>query len=632
MNNAFHDGDNAAYYLLNCINVNFAFVKNLFKILKYVKPYWFYAILNIVFNILSVLFSLASFALFIPVLQMLFGTTDPPENVPPFDWLNFDSIKDNFYYEISNWISRYGELDVLLYIALTIVVLYFLRNMFRYLAMFFLAPIRNGVVRDLRNDMYLKVLILPLSYYSEQKKGDIIARMTSDVQEIEWSIMSSLEMMFRDPIAIITYLVTLFVISPSLTLFVLILLPVSGYLIGQIGKSLKRTSVKGQRQLGIILSIIEETISGLRIIKAFNAIDHTDQNFQKSNQEYTRLMIRLYRKRDLASPMSEFLAAAVLVVVLWFGGRLVLSPENTLDAAIFIAYLGIFSQIIPPAKSITTAVYNVQKGAASVERIQAVFDAPEVILEKPDAISKTDFTDSIHYKDVSFAYEKELVLDKVNLKIEKGKTIALVGPSGGGKSTLVDLLPRFYDCGEGEILIDGIPSKDLRIDDLRGLMGIVTQETILFNETIFGNITLGIKNVKEEDVIAAAKVANAHEFISQLEEGYYTNIGDRGIKLSGGQRQRLSIARAVLKNPPVMILDEATSSLDTESERLVQDALINLMKNRTSLVIAHRLSTIKHADEIIVLKKGKIVERGNHDDLIAKGGIYKKLCDLQSFT
>lgn len=606
-------------------------MKNLFRVLKFVTPYWGKALLNILFNILSVLFSLASFALFIPILQILFKTTEIPEDVQNFSWTNFDSIKDKFYFEIGKMIGEYGEMKVLFYVAIIIVTLYFLRNLFRYLAMFYLAPIRNGVVKDIRNKLYLKVLILPLSYYSEQKKGDIIARMTSDVQEIEWSIMSSLEMMFRDPIAIISYLVALFVISPSLSVFVLLLLPVSGFFIGRIGRSLKRTSVKGQKQLGIILSIIEETISGLRIIKAFNAINLAEQNFHGTNNKYTRLMIRLYRKRDLASPLSEFLATSVLVVVLWFGGRLVLSPENPLDAAIFIAYLGIFSQIIPPAKSITTAIYNIQKGAASVERIQKIFDAEEVIEEIPDAISKTNFDKEIEYRDVSFSYEKEIVLDKINLKIKKGKTIALVGPSGGGKSTMVDLLPRFYDCISGEILIDGIPLKNFVISDVRGLMGIVTQESILFNDTIYGNITLGMQNVKEDDVIAAAKVANAHEFISKMENAYNTNIGDQGVKLSGGQKQRLSIARAVLKNPPILILDEATSSLDTESERLVQDALSKLMQNRTSIVIAHRLSTIKHADEIVVIKNGKIIEKGKHEQLLKNDGVYKNLHELQNF-
>ncbi len=607
-------------------------MKSLLNILRYVIPYWGHALLNIVFNILAVIFSLASFALFIPVLQILFKTAEAPEQVADFSWRNMDHLKDQFYYEIGQMVETRGEMDVLLYISVTIVVLFFLKNLFRYMAMFYLAPIRNGVVKDLRNKLYNKTLILPLSYFSEQKKGDIMARMTSDVQEIEWSIMSSLEMMFRDPIAIITYLVALFMISPQLTIFVLILLPVSAFVIGQIGKSLKRTSAKGQKQLGLILSIIEETLSGLRIIKAFTAINVSNENFKKSNQRYTQLMIRLYRKRDLASPLSEILSSMVMVVVLWFGGRIVLDPESNLDAAVFITYILIFSQIIVPAKAITKAVYNVQKGSASVERIQEVFDAEEVILEKENAESIKTFKNEVEYKNVTFAYEKEKVLKNINLKIEKGKTIALVGPSGGGKSTLVDLLPRFYDSSEGGIFIDGKNVKDLVIDDLRGLMGIVSQESILFNDTIMGNIAMGMKTVNEEDVIAAAKVANAHDFISQMENGYQTNIGDRGVKLSGGQRQRLSIARAVLKNPPILILDEATSALDTESERLVQEALTKLMKNRTSVVIAHRLSTIQHADEIIVISNAEIVERGKHQDLLALNGTYKKLCDMQSFA
>jgi len=607
-------------------------MKSLLNILRYVIPYWGYALLNVGFNILSVIFSLASFALFIPVLQILFKTAEAPDPVVGFSWTNMDHLKDQFYYEIGQLVETRGEMDVLLYISITIVVLFFLKNLFRYLAMFYLAPIRNGVVKDLRNKLYNKTLILPLSYFSEQKKGDIMARMTSDVQEIEWSIMSSLEMMFRDPIAIITYLVALFMISPQLTIFVLILLPLSAFLIGQIGKSLKRTSAKGQKQLGLILSIIEETLGGLRIIKAFTAIDVSNENFKKSNQRYTQLMIRLYRKRDLASPLSEILSSMVMVVVLWFGGRIVLNPESNLDAAVFITYILIFSQIIVPAKAITTAVYNIQKGSASVERIQEIFDAEEIILEKENAESIKDFKNEVEYKNVTFAYDKEKVLKNINLKIEKGKTIALVGPSGGGKSTLVDLLPRFYDCLEGGIFLDGKNVKDLVIDDLRGLMGIVSQESILFNDTIMGNIAMGMDTVNEEDVIAAAKVANAHEFISQMVDGYHTNIGDRGVKLSGGQRQRLSIARAVLKNPPILILDEATSALDTESERLVQEALTKLMKNRTSVVIAHRLSTIQHADEIIVISNAEIVERGKHQELLALNGTYKKLCDLQSFA
>ena len=607
-------------------------MKNLVKILRYAIPYWGYASLNIVFNILAVLFSLGSFALFVPVLDMLFQKTSIPATARPLDLLDFVSIKENFYFFFGQIINKHGEKTMLIYIALAVVALYFLKNLFRYLAMYFLANVRNGVVKDLRNDLYKKVLILPLAFYTEQRKGDLMARMTNDVQEIEWSIMSSLEMLFRDPINIISFTVTLFFISPQLTLFVMVLLPVSGYLIGLVGKSLKRSSQKGQKRMGVILSIIEETISGLRIIKAFNAISFAEKRFRKTNQDYTRVMIRLYRKRDLASPLSEFLGAVVIAIVLWFGGSLVLSPDSHLRPSVFIMYIGIFTQLLPPAKSITQAYYNVQKGAASVERIQQVLDEPEVIEQKPDAVSKKSFQNEIEYKNVSFRYQKDDVLKNIQLTIHKGRMIAVVGPSGGGKSTLVDLLPRFYDCTQGEIIIDGIPIRDLVIDDLRGLMGIVTQETILFNDSVFNNIAFGMSNVSVEDVIAAAKVANAHEFIEKMPLGYYTNIGDRGTKLSGGQRQRLSIARAVLRNPPILILDEATSALDTESERLVQQALENLMKNRTSVVIAHRLSTIQFADEIIVLQDGELVERGTHSRLLEKNGAYRKLYDMQAFV
>jgi len=612
-------------------------MNNLVKVLRYAIPYWGNASLNILFNILSVLFSLVSFTLFIPVVDMLFQRTKRPVAPPPLDFTNLhsitgDSVRDNFYYFFGKMIDLYGEKRMLIFIGIAVVSLFFLRNLFRYLAMFFLAEVRNGVVKDIRAKLYNKILILPLSYYNEQRKGDIISRMTTDVQEVEWSIMSSLEMIFRDPIQILFYLITLFVISPTLTLYVLIILPVSAFFIGRIGKSLKRSSVKGQKQMGVLLSMIEETISGLRIIKAFNAIDFADNRFQKTNHDYSRLMVSLYRKRDLASPLSEFLGAVVLTAVLWYGGQLVFTPGNLLSASVFLVYLVIFSQVIPPAKSITQAFYNIQKGAASVERIENVLNEAEVIMEKPDAISKTTFQSEIEYRDVSFSYVEEPVLRSVNLIISKGRTIALVGPSGGGKSTLVDLLPRFYDCVKGEIRIDGTPIRDLKISDLRGLMGIVSQETILFNDTVFNNIAFGMDKATEEEVISAARVANAHEFIEKMPQGYYTNIGDRGAKLSGGQRQRLSIARAVLKNPPILILDEATSALDTESERLVQQALENLMKNRTSVVIAHRLSTIQFADEIIVMQNGEVTERGTHIHLLEKNGIYRKLYELQSFV
>lgn len=614
-------------------------MKKLLTILRFVVPYWSYAALNIAFNILSVLFSLVSFAFFIPVFDILFNTT--PAEMPKQatvtwgDILSFDmsAIKDSFYYMIASFINVQGKIDALFYISIFIAALFFFKNVLRYFAMFFLATVRNGVVKDLRNSLYYKILILPLSFFSDQKKGDIISRMTADVQEIEWSIMSSLEMIFREPITLFFYLLTLFYIHPQLTLFVLILLPLSGYLIGQIGKSLKRTSVKSQKKLGEILSVIEETISGLRIIKAFNAIDFTYERFREINRSYTRVSTRLYRKRDLASPLSEFLGVLVLVVVLWFGGKLVISSPDSINGAVFIVYLGIFSQLIAPAKAITQAFYNIQKGTAAFDRIQNIMNAPEVIEEKTDAIPIAKLTDNIHYKDVSFTYDgRATVLDHINLEIKKGQTLAIVGPSGSGKSTLVDLLPRFYDCTSGAVMIDGQNIRDYRIDGIRSLMGIVSQDTILFNDTVFSNIAFGVKDVSHEKVVEAAKAANAHDFIMQMENGYDTIIGDRGIKLSGGQRQRISIARAILKDPDVLILDEATSALDTESERLVQEALVRLLKNRTSLVIAHRLSTVHFADEIIVLDKGRIAERGAHSELIAMEGLYKRLYDLQNFS
>jgi len=605
-------------------------MKRLFQIFRYIGKYWGYAALNVLFNILSVIFSLFSLTMIIPFLQLLFDKTKLVYEAPALA-LNVDSLVAYFNYLISSVIIERGEVNALLFISLMVVVMFFIKNLFRYLAMFYLAPLRNGVVQDLRNDIYRRILILPIAYFSDQRKGDIMSRITNDVNNVEWSIMQSLEMLFREPISIIVFLITLITISPSLTLFVVILLPVTAFLIAQIGKSLRRTSTKSQTKLGVILSIVEETISGLRIIKGFNAIETAYEKFKEENSKLTRIMNRLYRKRDLASPLSEFLSTLVLVVILWYGGQLVLSAESSLEPTVFIFYVAVFSQLIVPVKAFTVAWYNVQKGVASAERIDEIITAEEVILQIPDAREIHEFKKLIEYRNVSFAYSHEPVLTNINLRIEKGKMIALVGASGSGKSTLVDLLPRFYDCTSGEILIDDIPIKNLRIDHLRGLMGIVTQETILFNDTVFNNIAFGMKNVNEDQVIAAAKIANAHEFIENMPDGYQTNIGDRGVKLSGGQKQRISIARAVLKNPPVMILDEATSALDTESERLVQDALLRLMRNRTSVVIAHRLSTIQFADEIIVLDKGHIAERGTHATLMAENGIYKKLCDMQSF-
>ena len=567
-----------------------------------------------------------------PFLNVLFTQETNYQLIP---WsFSIKALLGNFNYFLSVFIAEHGKLVALELIAIVVVVLFFLKNLFRYLAMYFMSPIRNGVVRDLRNKMYDKVLYLPLTYFSEERKGDLMSRMTSDVQEIEWSIMQSLEVIFREPITVILFLTTMVLMSFQLSLFVFILLPIAGLLIGQIGKSLRRTSSKSQAMMGQLLSNIEETLGGLRIIKAFTSELFSIRKFHALNDEYKRLMIRLYRKRDLSSPLSEFLGAAVLVTVMYFGGRLVLK-EATLEPSIFIAFIAIFSQLIPPAKSFSEAYSNVQKGLASAERINKILDAEITIRDKAHPLPIADFNHSIEYSNVSFAYHQGgsgWVLQDINLKIEKGKTIALVGQSGSGKTTLADLLPRFYDLESGTILVDGEDIKAYKLSDLRKLMGIVTQESILFNDTVFNNIAFGLDHATLDQVKAAATIANAHDFIMEMPQQYQTNIGDRGGKMSGGQRQRISIARAILKNPPILILDEATSALDTESERLVQDALIKLMKNRTTLVIAHRLSTIQHADEIIVMQRGEIIERGMHDDLLAKGGVYKKLYELQAFV
>ena len=474
-------------------------------------------------------------------------------------------------------------------------------------------------------------MILPLSYFTKQKKGDLISRMTADVFEIEWSIMSSIQMVFREPFTITIFLITLFSINAKLTVMVLLVMPLTVFFIGLIAKSLKRKSLIAQQKMGDLISTFEESISGLRIIKAFSAIDKMINIFKRINRDYTNITVKIYRRRDLAAPLIEMLGALVLVIVIWFGGSLVLNADESIKAGELILFVVIFARIVPPSQGLATAIYAIQKGIASAERINEVMDADEVIVEKKDAFPIKDFNSEIEYKNVSFVYEKEAVLKNINIKISKGKTIAIVGYSGAGKSTLVDLLSRFYDCTMGEIVIDGVPIKDYIISDIRAIMGIVTQESILFNDTVFNNIAFGLKGVTEGQIMEAAKVANAHKFISEMGNGYYTYIGDMGVKLSGGQRQRISIARAVLRNPPIMILDEATSSLDTESERLVQDALFKLMQNRTSVVIAHRLSTIQFADEIIVLDNGQLVERGNHDELLALKGVYKKLCLLQSF-
>ncbi len=605
-------------------------MKDFLRVLRFAKPYWIYAVFNIVFNILTVLFSLVSITMIIPFLGLLFGTQEKVYQAPPLGF-STTSIKENFYLQITQIIDSRGQIDALLFICGLVLVMFLFRNLFRYLALFFLTPIRNGVVRDMRDALHKKVLNLPLGYYTEKRKGDIIARMTTDLVEIEWSIMSSLEMIFKDPLNIIIFLASLVFISPELTVFVIVLFPIAGFLIARIGKSLKKSSEEGQSKMGEILSNIEENIGGLRIIKAFRAEQIIQEQFEKNSDSYRATMTKLLRKKDLSSPMSEFLSTVVLVCVMWFGGQLVLGVENSLSPEAFIGYIAIFSQIIPPAKSFTTAFYYIQKGSASSKRVMDILDTENSIKDPVIAKGKT-FTEQLTFKNVSFQYDTQAVLKDISFDIQKGQTIALVGESGSGKSTIADLLARFYDIEKGQILIDDINIKDFKLSDLRGLMGIVSQESILFNDSVFNNITLGNENANMDEVIAAAKASNAHEFILEMNEGYNSNVGEGGGKLSGGQKQRLSIARAIYKNPPILILDEATSALDTQSEKLVQEALSQLMKNRTSIVIAHRLSTIQNADHILVLKDGEIVEQGTNQELIKKEGVYKRLKDYQNLS
>jgi len=612
-------------------------MKSILRILGYVRSYLKYAALNVLFNVLAVLFDVFSLTMIFPFLSLLFGTQKLVSSAPPLS-LDPSSFIDNFYFQLSKIIApdgvinNEGQVNGLLFICVLVIVLFFLKNLFRYLALFFMSPIRYGVVRDIRAQVYKKLLSLPLSYYSEKRKGDIIARMTTDILEIEVSIMNSIEVVFKDPLMIIAVLTALLLMSAKLTIFVFILLPITGFLIGRVGRSLKKTSAEGQKQTGQLISLIEETISGMRVIQAFVAEKKVVDKFKRQNNKVMRTFTKMIRKRDLSSPMSEFLGVTVMVIILWFGGKMVLNDSDGLVPELFITYIVLFSRILSPSKSFSTAYYNIQKGTASLDRISEVLDAEEKIIDKPGAAAISSFENEIVYKDLSFSYDTAPTLEGINATISKGMTIALVGQSGGGKTTLANLLPRFYDYDAGSLTIDGKPIQDYKLHDLRNLMGIVTQESILFNDTVLNNIAFGVDKASKEEVVEAAKIANAHEFIEQLENGYDTNIGDSGSKLSGGQRQRLSIARAILKNPPILILDEATSSLDTESEKMVQEALFNLMKNRTSIVIAHRLSTIQHADEILVLQDGKITERGDHATLLEKKGAYSKLYELQTFA
>lgn len=608
-----------------------------FTLLKrFIPPYKKYVVLNLVYNLLATIFSLFSFATIIPILQILFGIQRANVSYQPWSWNDslkdiFNALKNNAFYSIEQIVEMSGASTALLYLGLFLIVITFLKTGTAYLASYYMVPIRTGVVRDLRNQLYRKILNLPIGFFTEERKGDIISRMTNDVNEVEASIISSLEMLFKNPIMILIYLIVMFAMSWKLTLFVLLLLPFSGWLIGKIGKSLKQRSTLGQQQTGELLSQIEETLSGLRVIKAFNAEKSFQNKFAQLNEKIRRTFNRINRRYNLAHPLSELVGTIVIAIVLWFGGVLILENHSSINAAEFIYYLIIFYSIITPAKDLSKAGYSIQKGLASLERIDRILTTPNTIKEPASPVPMKPFNDKIEFRNISFRYKTEWVLRDVNITIPKGKTIALVGQSGSGKSTLLDLLPRYYDPQKGEILIDGVNIKSLRTSDIRAQIGNVNQEAILFNDTFFNNIAFGSENVTMEQVIEAAKIANAHDFIMATEKGYETTIGDRGSKLSGGQRQRISIARAILKNPPILILDEATSSLDTESERMVQEAIEKLMQNRTTLVVAHRLSTIKRADEICVIYEGRIVERGKHEELLALNGYYKRLYDMQSF-
>ena len=609
-------------------------MKHFKDILKYEKKYRKFTLLNTVFNVFYAIFNVLSVLAFIPVLSILFEKNEKVTKIPVYEGITNigEYLKDSFYHFIAQKIANEGELKTLLFICLLTLSLFFFKNLFRYLASYSITFLRTGIVKDLRDKLYHKIIELPISYFTEKRKGDIIARMTADVQEVETSILTSIETIVREPLTVVIAIAIMFFMSVKLTLFVFILLPFSGFIISSISKKLKANSAKAQQETGTFLSFIEETLTGLRIIKSFNAENVIEKKFNISTQHFKNLITSVFHRQTLASPMSEFLGSATIIAILWVGGSEVLSKTSSLQSEEFLGYIVLFYTVLNPIKLITTSYYSIQKGEASAERIMQILHTENSIKDLPNAIHKVDFTDEISFQNISFKYRKEFVLQDFSLTIKKGQTVALVGQSGSGKSTLANLITRFYDVDKGTVLIDGIDIKQMTVKSLRGLMGIVSQESILFNDTIANNIKLGAQEASEDAILEASKIANALEFIENLPQKFDTNIGDSGNTLSGGQKQRLSIARAVLKNPPIMILDEATSALDTESEQLVQLALEKMMQNRTSLVIAHRLSTIQKADLIVVMKKGKIVEQGKHDELLAKKGEYFKLVTMQSLS
>jgi ABC-type multidrug transport system fused ATPase/permease subunit len=595
-------------------------MKKISRLLNYIKDYKGQVGMYFLSNLMAILFGLLSLSMLMPVLSVLFM-----QNKPPVSNGSLISMATSYVYDI---IQQNGASRALAFVCVAVVLFTMLKNLFLYLSLYILNPLRNAILRRLRNDLFTKTLSLPIGFFTEERKGDLISRMTNDINEVELSIMSVLEVFIREPLTIIFYLTAMLIISTKLTLFLLIVLPISGLIIGRVSKSLRKSSNIAQEQLGNMMGVIDETLAGMRVVKAFNAEKTQHSRFMKINNILYRTRNSIAARKELASPMSETMGVIAVSFILWYGGRMVFAG-NGFTGEVFLGYIAFFTQIINPFKNLSAAFYNVQKGTAALDRIEHLLTAENSIQEIPNAKTIRSFEQSIEFRDVRFSYGDKKILDGLNLTIQKGKMIALVGASGAGKSTLVDLIPRFHDVTAGEILIDGVNVKDLKLDDLRRLMGVVGQDPVLFNDTIYNNITLGTGGATQERVEEAARIAHADNFIRQKPDNYQTVAGDRGARLSGGERQRITIARAVLKNPPILILDEATSSLDTESERIVQDAINKLMENRTCIVIAHRLSTVQHADEIIVMEHGRIVERGTHTDLLSKDGIYKKLVEMQ---